>query len=380
MREVPTGVHDTLMDWIREAQAAGAKDSALSRVLFPARSHRLTVPHTVDPALHPVFAERLLRVPEAYVGVIPGGRFWADKDDAAAVITPDNKLIRDVSLNFLIPDWPHPVFRRRQLGEPMHRAETVAVVTFVWSRNYFHWMTDVIGRIRLLEASGLSIDKYIIAGGETAPFQLETLAMLGIGPERIIRANEGLHLQAERLVVPSLRPYRLLPFTVNPLPRWSVEYMRERLTQAVRPEPLGGYERIYISRGDAKHRRVLNEPDVVRLLAAHGFRTVALSGMKVAEQIRLFASARTIVAPHGASLTNLMFCRPGTRVVDIFAPNYMYPCFWHISSYTGLDYYYLIGQGRRLTAQEGVGLVGHVHDDLTVDLAQLAAMLRLLGP
>lgn len=377
----PVGAYESLRDWIAASRAnanAGAAPDP-HKVVYAARAYPLTVPQTVG-APHPVFAQRHLHVPEAYVAVIPEGRFWAGPDDATAVVAPDNRMISDVSTNFIIPDWSHPIGQTARLPSAVRRDETVAVLSFVWSRNYFHWMLDAVGRLRLLKQCGVPIDKYIVLGGEAVPFQEETLAMLGIPPKRVIRASNGLHLRARRLVVPSLQPYRLKPFTVNPVPKWAVDFLRKRLLQAVEPERRSGFERIYISRGDAGHRKVLNEPDVVRLLERHGFRTVSLTGMSVADQVRLFASARTIVAPHGASLTNLMFCRPGAQVVDIFAPRYMYPCFWHISSFVGLDYYYLIGQGKRLSAQEGVGRVGHVRDDLTVDLGELADMLRLLGP
>jgi capsular polysaccharide biosynthesis protein len=38
-------------------------------------------------------------------------------------------------------------------------------------------------------------------------------------------------------------------------------------------------------------------------------------------QIKLFAQASMVVAPTGAALTNMLFCRPGTKVV-IFMSNH----------------------------------------------------------
>ena len=45
-----------------------------------------------------------------------------------------------------------------------------------------------------------------------------------------------------------------------------------------------------------------------------------------------FAAARVIVAPHGAALTNLVFCRPGVRVLELFAPGYTVHCYWTITA------------------------------------------------
>lgn len=375
---VPAGLYLSLRDWIAKSVSKRLPDHRLSQIAYAAQPFMLSEPITVG-APHPVFRQRALSIPEACVAVMPGGRYWGSGDGRGAVIAPDNKLVWDVSMHYQIPGGIHPVFKRSNLPNAAYTPETVAVLTFAWSRNYFHWMVDVLGRIDLLRRSGLHIDKYLITDDGASRFQEETLALMGIPREKVVRSYEGLHLKAARLVVPSLQPYWLEPFVANPLPKWGTDFLREQLLKNVNPQPLSGYERIYISRGDAKHRKVLNESEAMKLLAARGFREVSLGTMSVADQVRLFASAKCIVAPHGASLTNLMFCRPGTQVVDIYPTRYMYPCFWHLSSYCGLRYYYLIGAGNRLSEGEGIGKVGHVHDDITIDLGALSDMLRLLG-
>ncbi|MEF3307183.1 glycosyltransferase family 61 protein [Paenibacillus sp. GYB003] len=376
---IPVGTYTTLREWIAASANGPAAGGARHCFVHPAQTVRMTVPGTVDPAPHPVFRQRSPTSPEGYVAVIPEGRYFGGDNHSSAVIAPDNKLIWDVSLNFHIPNWVHPVFKRQSLPPAVRTTETVAVLTFVWSRNYFHWMIDAVGRIDLIRRSGLTVDKYIISGDGPARFQEESLALLGIPKHQIVRSYDGLHLRAARLVVPSLQPYSLLPFLSNQVPRWATDFLRSELFRIVKPRPTGGYDRIYISRRDAKHRKVRNEAEVIRVMKAHGYREVTLGGMSVADQVRLFHSAKTIVSPHGASLTNIMFCRPGTQVLDIFAPEYMYPCFWHISSYYGLRYSYLIGAGRRLTESEHIGLVGNVYADLTVDIGSLVAMLRRLA-
>ncbi|MCP3773534.1 glycosyltransferase family 61 protein [Paenibacillus sp. MZ04-78.2] len=375
---IPSGMYMTLRDWIAASASTSPARNSLHKFVHPAQAVHLTEPGTVDPQHHPVFRQRYVTVPEGYVAVLPEGRFYGGEEHSGAVITPDNKLVWDVSVNVDVPGSVHPVFKQSSLPAATHTPKTVAVLTFIWSRNYFHWMVDALGRIDLIRKTGLPIDKYIISSDGPAHFQEETLALLGIPKQKIIRSYKGLHVKAAWLVVPSLQPYYLQPFVSNQVPMWATNFVRSELLKIVRPSPMSGYERIYISRREAKHRRVLNESEVLHVTAAHGFRDVTLDGMSVADQVRLFYSAKIVVAPHGASLTNIMFCRTGTQVVDIYPPEYMYPCFWHISSYYGLRYSYLIGHGRRLTENENIGLVGHVSSDLTVDIGALSAMLRLL--
>lgn len=376
---IPAGMYASLRDWVTQAPSNGLPANARWRLVHTPKPFMLAAPGSVDRPVHPVFANRALAVPQAYAAFMQGGRFWGGKNGVGAVIAPDNKLVWDVSENVYIPGRNHAVFAEKQLPPAVDVPETVAVLTFVWSRNYFHWMIDVLARLDLLRRSGLHIDKYIVTGPEVYPFQTETLGLLGVPARQLLRTYDGFHIRAKTLVVPSLEVYRLLPFTANPTPFWAYEFLRAEMMKKIDASGPKAGTRLYISRASARHRKVVNESEVTRLLAARGFRSVTLEGMPIAEQVRLFASAEIVIAPHGAGLTNVIYCRPGTKVVDIYPTNYMYPCFWHLSNYAGLDYHYLIGQGKRLTAAEGIGHVGYVHDDIAVDIPALTAMLRLLG-
>lgn len=376
---VPEDLYASLWEWVVKTQAEKRPESSLQKVIHPQQGIRLRLPGSVESPIHPVFAIRDIHIPQAYVGVIPEGRYWGGKKSVGAVITPDNRLVLDVSENIHIPNRPPAVWKQKRLPAPEGRNETVGVLTFLWGDNYFHWMIDVLGRLDLLHRSGIPIDTYLIAGPEGAAFQSETLRMLGIPEKRVLRTYPGMHIQARQLVVPSLDVYRLLPFIANPVPKWACLFLREQFGRAIGGLPSQGRERLYISREGASHRKVTNEQDVIALVAAHGFEIVRLEQIPLAEQIRLFASAEMVIAPHGAGLTNVMFCHPGTKIVDIFPTRYMYPCFWQISSYFDLQYYYLIGQGKRLTASEGIGHVSGVREPITVDIGAMSAMLRLIG-
>jgi len=61
----------------------------------------------------------------------------------------------------------------------------------------------------------------------------------------------------------------------------------------------------------------------MKQLTALGFECVSLSNMRVQDQIRLFEEARIVVGPHGGGFTNIAFCRPGTRVIELFDESYL---------------------------------------------------------
>ena len=79
---------------------------------------------------------------------------------------------------------------------------------------------------------------------------------------------------------------------------------------------------IYISRNDSKNRSITNEKDVVNYLKKFDFEVYELSKISFLEQIKIFCEAKIIVSMHGAGLTNLIFCKPETTVIEIAADFY----------------------------------------------------------
>jgi capsular polysaccharide biosynthesis protein len=71
---------------------------------------------------------------------------------------------------------------------------------------------------------------------------------------------------------------------------------------------------------------------------------VQLEQMSFADQMQLFESAACIVAPHGAGLANLVFCKTDTSVIEIFPPAPVNVCYWLLSQQVSLLYHYILGE------------------------------------
>ncbi len=130
---------------------------------------------------------------------------------------------------------------------------------------------------------------------------------------------------------------------------------------------------LYLTRGSARHNRVVrNEDDVVAALATRGFERVDAGAHPVVEQIRMFAEADVIVAPHGAALANLAFCSPGAAVVELFPSGSLVADYWKMAcGVPGLEYRYLCGEGPPAGTSRGAFIVA----DITVDLPRLLGVV-----
>ena len=94
------------------------------------------------------------------------------------------------------------------------------------------------------------------------------------------------------------------------------EYIINNITSLSKSNKLY-YEKIYISRSDSAHRKILNEIELIELLKKLNFQIITLSEMNIFDQINLFKKAKVIIGYHGAGFANLVFSHPKTKVVEI---------------------------------------------------------------
>lgn len=325
-------------------------------------SFLMTIYHNTDlkKAIRNAPAKYTKKLEGGYVGFISNGRVWGQN---GAIFTPDNKMIWDVSMEFVGDRSEHSIFKVDELPTVTMHNGTIADLTHVGSKNYYHWMFDNIPRIHLLQMSGIPIDKYIVNLDENyKPFQHETLAYLGVSNDKIINTHPQFHLKVENLVVPSQ--------TIWPT-KWAFDYLRNAFCPWTYQD-YNAKKRIYIRRSGT--RRILNEDSLIELLTKYHFTIVDLENLSVFEQIHHFANAEVIVGTHGAGLANLVFCNPGTKVLEIFPPLYVYCFYWLLSSYGNLDYHYFIGDyGDR--DPELRNNDWHGYDNLTVNIDRLENVL-----
>ena len=78
------------------------------------------------------------------------------------------------------------------------------------------------------------------------------------------------------------------------------------------------FDKIYVSRKDARSRKVLNEPELVEGLQKKGYRYLELERMPLAEQVNIFRNCRTLLSIHGAALTNGLFMPTGSQIFELY--------------------------------------------------------------
>lgn len=300
--------------------------------------------------------------PATFVLALPMGRVL-ERD--GVVLTPENCLLADTAVHFGRPINEHRLFSHDSLPAVTTADKSVAVLASVDSHVYFHWMCNVLPRLSLLQRAGISYDQFYLPP-LTRPFQEQSLRHLGIDLQTAVFGNPGVHLQATTLVVPSL------PAAPCDCPPWVCDFLRERFLPATLPQPT---RRLYISRARAQRRRVVNESEVMALLTTRGFESVELEDLDVVGQASLFASAEAIVAPHGAGLTNLVFCSRGTKVLELFHPSWICDCYWQVSAHLGLRHEVAVA---RRGFRNFINRLNDRNRDTRIDISDLKKRLAAL--
>ncbi len=190
----------------------------------------------------------------------------------------------------------------------------LAIISSPGQENWYHWLYQVLPRLKIISDSKLPFDKIYINNLRYS-WQKESLKLIleqvGISEETLLMIDGDIAIQADELLVPAV-PF--IPYKSPILPEWLKTFLINTfLIDKTFPSP----EKLYISRAKANNRRILNEQELTIFLAKHGFHIVTLEDLPIAEQARLFYHAKCIVTPHGSGLANLLFCQPQTKIIEI---------------------------------------------------------------
>ena len=223
--------------------------------------------------------------------------------------------------------------------------------------NHSHWLTAHLPKLLLLRERDMLGD--VLLPPERSTAIDGSLRMLGLEPEQFQTFDLARPLFVEELTI------------------MGTDRFRPELLQLI-PEAFGvtgadtPHRKVLISRLKASRRRLVNEDEVWSLLEPLGFERVFMEEMTFAAQVQLMRETAVLVAPHGAGLTNMLFCPRGAQIVEIADLGFPNPNFYAVASAMGHDYW--------LIPAESLGDLRPLDKDLRVDPAAIREILPALVP
>ena len=247
----------------------------------------------------------------------PGHRFAGDYH--VGILNEDHRSVELREVRFREPHAD--ILRSGAATERISRATWVIERVF---HNYSHWLAAHLPKFLLLAERSALGD--VLLPPDLPAAQKSSLRMLGFPPEDF-RTYDPTAVQ------------RVDELTVLGTDRFRPELVRRVQAAIWKGDVPDPRRRIFISREKVKRRRLLNEDRIWRVLEPLGFERILMEELSFEAQVELMKETRVLVGPHGAGLTNMIFCAPGTLVLEIADLGFPNPNFYALASGLGHEYW-----------------------------------------
>lgn len=198
--------------------------------------------------------------------------------------------------------------------------------------NYYHYLVDY-----LMNIFSFNEDEYhdlpIITIETQHQFQEEALRIFGI-KDRVVALQHLSSVKVKNLIIPKKSVMGAGHVMNKTAFQRIYDYTRRNLDVQQ-----NNRRRIFISRNKASTRRAINEIEAAHLLHDFGFEFVELENLSLQSQIEMFYEAEAIAGIHGAGFTNMIFTRPGCKIIEFMPEDKWQPGFFRNMS-RGLGHFH----------------------------------------
>ena len=299
---------------------------------------------------------------------IKKARIYTDLVQNVAVILKNN-LIPEASfqkINSHVKEEIHNVCLKK--GTPRIKikknGKLLSLIQDASENNFSHWLLDILPRIKIFEQNNSIEDiDYFLLPELKYSFQRETLEILKIPFNKILSDKQNRHIEANVLYVTG-HPWHKkgnVQDEIIYIPEWIINWLREKFLANAEYKNVS--EKIYIDRSDSlfSHCQIINSDEVWEFLKNEGFTKIKSTEITFKNQIGLFNSATTIVGAHGAGLTNMIFSKSNTNIIEFAPKNHPNNFFYRVSQINNLNYKKIVSKDLKLSNHNKKG-------DILVDL------------
>jgi Glycosyltransferase 61 len=252
-------------------------------------------------------------------------------DSFWCALIKDNRIIGES--RYLLPETGYKTLQIRPHQVIYVGGGSTGIVGYNWGhRNYYHWLIQSLPSLDWPTRGIQSQQNKTLVLPVLSEWQEESLSLLGIN-------------NIDRIEVDLISQYHFDTVEYS-------EYLGGSTAYSVSLKAIETFDRmkcgvsglssqtdrIYVARADTDQRKILNEGDVIDFLKSQGFRIVVPSEYCLADQIKIFHSAKLVVGGHGGGLSNLVFCQEGSWILELLQATYINPCFHSLAQARGLNY------------------------------------------
>nr|WP_116370137.1 glycosyltransferase family 61 protein [Cupriavidus taiwanensis] len=248
-----------------------------------------------------------------------------------------------------------------------------------YSNNYFHFVAETLPRMLLVEEAKIpqSVPFLFEAGLYANLMTLIDIANISRRPVHFLESStvysvRDLYLPSDVSSVPDA----YFGGAISRKSVLDVERIRRITRRCQESFPVEGElprsgRRIFVGRS-GKLRVLLNQKELEAKMVKMGFEILRVDDLNLEAQIRIFRQAEIIIAPTGAQITNIVWCRPGTELIVLasdFPGHQLY--LWELLGKVARARNHIV-LGPRAFAVDGKYAV---HDDYSVDPESVTSLV-----
>ena len=229
------------------------------------------------------------------------------------------------------------------LRQPVSMAASGPLVPFP-PAPYFHWLFEVLPSA--LRAFDATPDAALLVHPNSPRYVWDGVGLFfsGLRQNDLVASRRPVAVGAARLV--TIDEYAGFVAAAD------VALLRKRADAFLQQHGRQSGKLLYVSRRLARSRAGDEPPSLERELRKLGYEVVVAETLDLAEQIRLFSSARGIVALHGAGLSNMIWAPPGCTILELFPRGAFNDCYARLALTCGHSYNYEVLDARGLESSQ----------------------------
>lgn len=222
------------------------------------------------------------------------------------------------------------------------RFKNILYVTNSNSHNFFHWSLDVLQKLEFIDQFRNELFnsklKIIIPCNHIDSYVKKSLKAFDL--DIYFQKQNEIILSNGSILLPDIAPtgnYR--KEIINKL-SYRMRYFWNKKNSNKKHK-----NKIYISRKNSIKRKLVNEDEIIPILKKNGFNILDFDELNFEKQLAYVLNSDVILSVHGASLTHMLWMKPGSKVLEIRAKNNINDnCYFTLASDLNHNYYYFVAE------------------------------------
>tara|TARA_B100001057_G_scaffold246100_1_gene246423 strand:+ start:1886 stop:2983 length:1098 start_codon:yes stop_codon:yes gene_type:complete len=250
----------------------------------------------------------------------------------ARIFTDNNENVAVIKDNFLLPELSFQQVNGRlksvKYNSVLKKGTTSFIKKFSGTvlnlsqggsgNNYFHFIFDIVPKIYISHKKiKRKVSFYYVSRPQK--WQIKIFRFLGISEKKLIDSTRYKHIFADEIICIDHPWYKkgYIQDEVKKVPSWIIHINRKIFLDKSRK--FNSPRKIFLDRSTSKynHCKIFNQSFLNNWLKKNSFGIYTPEKLSQEKQIYLFKNASIILGAHGAALTNIIFCKPGTKVIEI---------------------------------------------------------------